>query len=521
MNNEFTYLFEIDKWFQSMISVLCFSKDRPLQIEAYVRTFMWSLGEQAQLSVLYYCSEEKYSGAYAKLIKEFPTVHWLKEKNFRDQVKGWVEDNPGLVAFGCDDVIFREKVDVSQVEKVFEQAGLLGFSLRLGKDITFSTQYKNSVMRPLYDQQAGIITWDWQKAYGDWHYPFELCATVYRHDFVQQVLAGLDEAGVDTRFKTDDWGQPNRFEAMADKLVKGMEGLHSKMASFEVSRASTITVNRVQDVCDNQVFDESGEMSAEQMLKMWDEGVSFDFEAYRGRTFRCIHTGACFLKDKLGNPVEVGAYDIIQAMATTFVENVYAANEEIVLNDSFVSYMESFGAYISQTSLSWDMPLSFRPAFLKKPSDYSVITEDVLWQQWIKQNCANESWALLAGEEEVAKSFAQSCELDSNARNKTTFFEYETLGMKQPDVKVDAAVRKLISLACTLSSGSKVLLGVRSAPNATLCFDTFRIFSRDEILMIFKDVSLEGEFHISEEGTDFDDIQDYKYAYSFYLFHRK
>jgi hypothetical protein len=56
-----------------MISVLCFSKDRPLQIEAYVRSFLWSFSGDAKLSVLYTC-EEKYRAGYDTLITEYPQV---------------------------------------------------------------------------------------------------------------------------------------------------------------------------------------------------------------------------------------------------------------------------------------------------------------------------------------------------------------------------------------------------------------------------------------------------------------
>jgi hypothetical protein len=366
-----------------------------------------------------------------------------------------------------------------------------------------------------------MLNWNWIGSPGDWGYPFELCATIYRKEFVENVLDRLDKAGIDPRFLTDDWGQPNRFEAMGDILVKSLEGTPPKMASFPISKASVITVNRVQDVCENQVFDAGAEMSTEKMLQMWKEGIRFDLDSYKGANLHCIHTGACFLRSKSGEVHEVGNYHFLQSMATSYLENVYEFDSGAVLNNSFVKYLQRFGEYASGSDESWDLPLSLKPTFLEKKEKFISVTESSGVREWLSQNCAAKSWELLGGQQEVCEMFEEYSNVQSGSCNKATFFEIEKFGLQEGEIHFEGAARKLVSLAYKFSSGDSLLLGIRSAPNATLNFHRFRIFSRDELMIVFASYELISEFQVTPPDKVFNEIIDYNYAYSFYLFEKR
>ena len=58
-----------------------------------------------------------------------------------------------------------------------------------------------------------------------------------------------------------------------------------------------ITVNRVQDVCENPIF---GEIDLETLDKYFWDGAEFDLEYYKSKKdkFNCVHIGDFILKNK-------------------------------------------------------------------------------------------------------------------------------------------------------------------------------------------------------------------------------
>lgn len=70
----------------SRLSVLCFSKDRPLQLEGYLTSITQTCKEPLAITVLYVCGSEMFEGAYNTLVSRFPKVRFEREMNFRKQV---------------------------------------------------------------------------------------------------------------------------------------------------------------------------------------------------------------------------------------------------------------------------------------------------------------------------------------------------------------------------------------------------------------------------------------------------
>ncbi len=65
-----------------MLSCLCFSKDRPLQLEAYIESFRWSMGTEVKLSILYTCENKVFEKAYQTLKKRYSLVSWIVDTAF-------------------------------------------------------------------------------------------------------------------------------------------------------------------------------------------------------------------------------------------------------------------------------------------------------------------------------------------------------------------------------------------------------------------------------------------------------
>ena len=83
---------------QNQISIIVFSKDRPMQMHAYLESLLkFSDAVQEMVTVLY-CETENIR--YEKLIQNFPRVKWIKENKFETDLKQIIADAGGYIMFG-------------------------------------------------------------------------------------------------------------------------------------------------------------------------------------------------------------------------------------------------------------------------------------------------------------------------------------------------------------------------------------------------------------------------------------
>ena len=114
-----------------MISVICFSKDRPMQLEAYIESIMHFGGLNAEsITVLF---AESAGISYDLIRSRFPGVRWVPEKHFQQDLMILIENAEKYVLFGCDDVVFKDYFDINKCIRTLNQNHeVFGFSLRLG-----------------------------------------------------------------------------------------------------------------------------------------------------------------------------------------------------------------------------------------------------------------------------------------------------------------------------------------------------------------------------------------------------
>ncbi|MER8603907.1 hypothetical protein NKH45_23285 [Mesorhizobium sp. M1156] len=255
-----------------MLSVICFSKDRPLQLEAYIESLMYFGGIKPEyVTVLVACSP---GISYQRLVERFPKINWVHETAFRQDLLDALSACEDYVLLGCDDVVFKDFFDVNDCIRALQmRQDVFGFSLRLGTNLNFI---------PAVLSEDGIFLWDWQKAKGDyWRYPWEVSASIYRRDFIRRYL----EARADVT-------NPNRFEAFLAKQISDLEAeIPPKLACFPSSCCVTITVNRVQDEYPNE-FDESKDTGAETLYREHMNGLKQNWFKLARWSNDSVHVGA-------------------------------------------------------------------------------------------------------------------------------------------------------------------------------------------------------------------------------------
>ena len=126
----------------SDLTIICFSKDRPLQLRGYLDSIMYrclypKMDETRQcpttLYVIYAASNEMYAVAYEQLFKNYIHVVPVLERNLKDDLSSVLKNSTSdYVMFGCDDVLFTGSVD-QRWRMVMQNELVFAFSFRLGR----------------------------------------------------------------------------------------------------------------------------------------------------------------------------------------------------------------------------------------------------------------------------------------------------------------------------------------------------------------------------------------------------
>ena len=269
------------------MQVICFSKDRPLQLEGYLRSF-WNAFDlqytKHDVHVIFAASNERMKQAYIDVMGRFP-VSFHPETNLKKQILDIVNSSSQAnLMFATDDCIFTGKPD-DRWEQLMDDKSLFGFSFRLGKNITYchpADRHETFEGTEI----SGMLIWNWVRANGiDFAYPFEIGSTVYRKETVLKYLnliTGLD-----------NW-HPNIFEGnFYHPDIKSKFYERPLMMSYEQSKAHVVTVNRVQDIAANRIY---GEHSTEELLDMYENGVRIDLDWYKDKTWNSVHVGELKIK---------------------------------------------------------------------------------------------------------------------------------------------------------------------------------------------------------------------------------
>jgi hypothetical protein len=259
-----------------MLSIICFSKDRPLQLEGYIQSVLYYSGLPPQaLNILYV---DTPTTSYSALIQKYPLVNWVRETQFHADLSRLVAKAHDYVLLGCDDVFFTDHFDPAiPIKLLASDLDLFGFSLRLGLNLDWLPELSLS---------GDVAQWEWHRApTGNWDYPWDVSASIYRRDFISEYLQMTPTAI-----------NPNRFEGfLADACRDSTRSIGSKLACFMRSKCLTLTVNRVQDEFPNE-FDNSAETDVTSLYKAHMSGQQLDWPSFYQAENRSIHVDSSYFR---------------------------------------------------------------------------------------------------------------------------------------------------------------------------------------------------------------------------------
>ncbi len=259
------------------ISVIVFSKDRPLQLQAYLESlFYYSSIKEDSIYVLYQPTENI---SYQELIRQYPNIHWVEETNFPADLMTILDEAKDFILWGCDDVFFKSFFDPTICVKALSQdPKIFGFGLRLGKNIPPDVEMIS---------RGDYLLCNWTKApQGYWSYPWEVSTSIYRKSDVMEFIK-----------LSSNISNPNYFEGeLAAYFEQTKDSNNQKyLACFESSKTVTLTINRVQETHPNW-FDDTDDSSPDNLYQYFIKGYKLNWAKFEDVNNTTAHVRSDYLE---------------------------------------------------------------------------------------------------------------------------------------------------------------------------------------------------------------------------------
>ncbi|MCK4791819.1 MAG: glycosyltransferase, partial [Desulfobacteraceae bacterium] len=312
------------------ITALIFSKDRALQLQATIESFLLHCQDEdtIDLVVLYKASNELHGGQYTELKKKFSGIDFVEESNFREQVLSAIE-KCDYILFLVDDNIFVKPFSMKDISKALQrEKDAVGFSLRLGKNTNYCYPFSSQQALPQFKKfSKGILKYYWPDAEYDFGYPLEVSSSVYRCQDMLQLL------------NRKEFVNPNTLESLMNQN-KNLYNSLPYLLTYEESVTFANPVNIVQNVYENK-HGTINNYTSEELADCFSQGMAVDVEKYIGFIPNAAHQEAKLHFKKAGDNVVrisviVPCYNhahYLPEAVKSIVNQTYKHWECIIVND--------------------------------------------------------------------------------------------------------------------------------------------------------------------------------------------
>lgn len=239
------------------------SKDRPLQLDALLRSMQVMGGASAPCVVLYKTSSDRYRSAYTDVFERHKNMllDAVPEQDFKSDVFDIIRaKHYERVAFLVDDQVFIAPVNLKKIRIL--DPSLATYSFRLGKRITRSQPLGNIVTdQPPFLELDGLpsdwLAWHWAKGAGDWGAANSLDGNVLSRAMVLQA-----------------------FEHPLASRIAGPQTLEMSLHGSDIvtkvgvcsfqPQLINLAINRVSQ---EQYWYPHGTVEADKLLDSWESGL--------------------------------------------------------------------------------------------------------------------------------------------------------------------------------------------------------------------------------------------------------
>lgn len=147
-----------------MISLCVFSKNRPMQLCAFLESLKSNTTNITDVRVLYLATNQDFEYGYSILQKDYPDVKFIPETRITDQVLELVSSFHEYFLWATDDSLFIKPCDISKdkLDWIFKDKKALALNLRMGLNIRWQNHWHSDTSDPInvLDKYKDIVLWD-------------------------------------------------------------------------------------------------------------------------------------------------------------------------------------------------------------------------------------------------------------------------------------------------------------------------------------------------------------------------
>jgi len=173
---------EKQQYVKDTYSVIIFSKNRPLQLFAFLESFTKLSNIQQECINVLYKADDDYLYPMEQVKLHFPKINFFAEYSFKSQVLDLMENAKKHVVFFTDDDMFKNPVDLEYPGRLLDAMGeVFCFSLRLGTGLNHCYSVnrpqnlpKDGLQRMLSGTKETLYLWDYKNKDWDWNYPLSV-----------------------------------------------------------------------------------------------------------------------------------------------------------------------------------------------------------------------------------------------------------------------------------------------------------------------------------------------------------
>ena len=254
---------------ENKIDSIVFSKDRAMQLHAFLKSYSIMVAGKGTMYILYTTSSERHAESYEVLkgiFKEEDFV-FIEEKDFRKQLIAVCDESTAkTIAMYVDDMIFLKEVDYKKILEIDALNNIV--SLGRGKELDYSIVLQKKQEVPDFLQKPDgfeYFKWNYTTAYNDWTYPLGVGGYFFDRDETVVMLKGI-------AFKAPN-SLENNLQAYKPMFIHRYGVCMAQVACVAVQ------ANLVQTESVNPVL---GIFSIEELLTQWEEGFMIDINKFYG-----------------------------------------------------------------------------------------------------------------------------------------------------------------------------------------------------------------------------------------------
>ena len=257
---------------EARVVAVVFSKDRALQLDAALRSFLLQCKDPdlVDVKVLYATSSLHHRQQYELLRGEFPSVEFIAESNFKSDLTGYSGLSEYVLFLVDDNIVVREFSIADVIDALSSNPAVLGVSLRLGANTAFCYMLNKQQALPEF-QPAGpaLLSYEWTSAEHDFGYPLELSSSLYRTSDILPLLNGLS------------YRNPNTLELVLAQQCDQFRQKKNRLLCYPQSRTFCNPINTVQREFDNRSGKQKS-LSPEALAEDFDRGYRIDVKQFSG-----------------------------------------------------------------------------------------------------------------------------------------------------------------------------------------------------------------------------------------------